>query len=108
MPNIDPNKMMFLADRATRHNQSKTILGNVVRLVAIQKSRRLRRRKRTVYVYHIVGTTEIIYNRSRHGIYFMSIAIRPQNKKNFFDVFVEPPLTEKEQKWLELYDYVLV
>jgi len=107
MPNIDPKKMSFLADRETHHSQHKTILGNVVRLVAIQKSRR-HKRKRTVYVYHIVGTTEIIYNRSRYGIFFMSIAIRPQNKKNFFDVFVEPPLTEKEKQWLERYDYVLV
>ncbi len=107
MPNIDPNKMMFLADRETRHSENKTILGNAVRLVAIQKSRRFKK-KRTVYVYHIVGTTEIIYNRSRYGIFFMSIAIRPQNKKNFFDVFVEPPLTEKEQKWLDRYDYELI
>jgi len=107
MPNIDPKKMMFIADRATRKHPHKTILGNAVRLVAIQKSRRFKK-KRTVYVYHIVGTTEIIYNRSRHGIFFMSLAVRPQNKRNFFDVFVEPPLTEKEEKWLERYDYVLV
>jgi len=100
--------MQFMADRETRWNENKTISGNAVRLVAIQKSRRLKRRKRTNYVYHIVGTTEIIYNRSRYGIFFMSIAIRPQNKKNFFDVFVEPPLTKKEQEWLDRYDYVLV
>jgi len=99
--------MQFLADRKSWRKQSKTIMGKPVRLVAIQESRRSRR-KRTNYVYHIVGTTEIVYNRARHGIYFMSIAIRPQNKKNFFDVFVEPPLTEKEQKWLERNDYVLV
>ncbi|KKN76239.1 hypothetical protein LCGC14_0372650 [marine sediment metagenome] len=108
MPNIDPNKMQFIADRETRRLENKTIAGNAVRLVAIQKSRRLKKRKRTNYVYHIVGTTEIIYNRSRHGIFFMSLAVRPQNKKNFFDVFVEPPLTEKEQEWLERYDYKLV
>lgn len=107
MPNIDPKTMMFVADKATHRLENKTILGNPVRLVAIQKSRR-HKRKRTIYVYHIVGTTEIIYNRSRHGIFFMSIAVRPQNKKNFFDVFVEPPLTDKEKEWLDLYDYKLV
>ena len=105
MPNIDPKTMMFVADRETHRLENKTVLGNPVRLVAIQKSRR---RKRTIYVYNIVGTTEIIYNRSRHGIFFMSIAIRPQNKKNFFDVFVEPPLTDKEKDWLARYDYELV
>lgn len=107
MPKIDPSKMQFLADRKTWHSLTKTISGNVVRLVAVQKSRRFLK-KRTIYVYHIVGTTEIVYNRSRHGIFFMAIAIRPQNKKNFFDVFVAPPLTEKEQEWLDRYDYRLV
>lgn len=107
MGTIDPSKLQFLADRNTWRSKTKTIQGNTVRLVAIQKSRRFRK-KRTIYVYHIVGTTEIIYNRSRHGVYFMSIAFRPQNKKNFFDVFVNPPLTKKEIEWLDRYDYVLV
>jgi len=108
MAKIDPSKLQFLADRDTWRSETKTILGDTVRLVAVQKSRRRFRKKRTNYVYHIVGTTEIVYNRSRYGVYFMSIAYRPQNKKNFFDVFVNPPLTEKEIEWLKRYDYRLV
>ena len=107
MSNIDPDTTWFRADRKTWKSEHKTISDSPVRLVAIQKSRR-GKRKRTVYVYHIVGTKEIVYNRSRHGVFFMSIAVRPQNKKNFFDVFVEPPLTEKQKDWLDRYDYVLV
>jgi len=47
------------------------------------------KKKRTIYVYHIAGTNVIIYNRARHGVYFMRIAFRPENVKKFFQIFVE-------------------
>jgi len=105
--NVAPDKLQFLVDRNTWHNEVKTINGKAVVLVATQKSRRTKR-KRTVNVFHVVGTNLIIYNRSRHGIFFMRIAFRPENMQQFFQTFVEPPLTAEEQIWLERYDYVLV
>ena len=105
--NVSPNQLQFLADRTTWHSELKTISGKPVVLVATQKSRRTKA-KRTVYVYHVVGTNLIIYNRSRHGVFFMRIAFRPENMQQFFQTFVEPPVTPEEQIWLERYDYVLV
>lgn len=105
--NADPAKLQYLADRVSWRRELKTIDGKPVVLVAIQDSRRTKS-KRTVYVYHIVGTNVIIYNRSRHGIFFMRIAYRAENMSNFFDTFVNPPLTPDEQLWLERNDYVLV
>jgi len=105
MANLDPNQMMFKADRP--YGDPATIGGMLVRHVATQQSRRTRR-KRTVYVYNIVGTNIIIFNRSRNGIYFMKMAVRPQNVKAFYDTFVNPPQTPQEKIWLERYDYVLV
>lgn len=105
--NVSPDQLSFLADRNTWRNEVKTINGKAVVLVATQKSRRSKA-KRTINVFHVVGTNLIIYNRSRHGIFFMRIAFRPENMQQFFQTFVEPPLTEAEQKWLKLYDYVLI
>jgi len=99
--------MFFLADKETWGRDEKTIAGNVLKLVAIQKSRR-KRKKRTVNVYHIANTNIIVYNRSRHGVYFMRMAMRPANIKRYFDVFVRPPLTDAERQWLRIYDYELV
>jgi len=105
MPNLDPNQMMFRAEYITPGFPH--INGMPVKHVATQESRRTKR-KRTVYVYHIVGTNIIVFNRSRDGIYFMKIAIRSQNVKAFYDTFVNPPQTPEERIWLERYDYVLV
>lgn len=107
MANLDPNQMMFRADKSTDKFHQKTIDGKEVKLVAQQDSRHTKR-KRTVNVYNIVGTDIIVFNRSRYGIYFMKIAIRPQNVKAFYDTFVNPPLTDAEKIWLKRYDYVLV
>jgi len=99
--------MFFRADRDTWGHDEKTIAGNVLKLVAIQKSRRSRK-KRTVYIYHIANTNIIVYNRSRHGVFFMRMAMRPANIARYFDVFVRPPLTLAEKQWLKSYDYALV
>ena len=103
---VDPNKTFFLADRTTWRGAIKTIDGNSVIHVATQVSRRTRR-KRTVHVYYIKGTNIVVYNRSRNGVYFMKMAIRPENVKAFYDTFVNPPQTPEERIWLERYDYVL-
>lgn len=103
---VAPSKLQYLADRDTWHKQIKQVNGSTVELVAIQESRRTKK-KRTNYVYHIAGTNVIIYNRARHGVYFMRIAFRPENVKKFFQIFVEEPLTDAEKQWLERYDYIL-
>lgn len=108
MGNLDPNSMMFRADRGSINRAVRTINGNAVKLVAIQKSRRRRRKGRTKYIWHIQNTNIVVFNKSKNGIYFMRMAIRIQNIKRYHDVFVVEPLTDKEREWLERYDYVLV
>ena len=107
MANLDTNAMMFRADRDTWNKPIKTIKGNAVRLVATRIPRNPRKYK-TVNIYHIQGTNLIVFNRSRDGVYFMRIAIRPENVRRFYDTFVRQPLTPKEKQWLDLYDYKLV
>ena len=104
---VDPNALMFRADRETRHQEVKKIDGQIVKHVATQESRRTRR-KRTVYVYNIEGTNIIVFNRGLHRNFFLKIAYRPQNMQNFFNTFVNPPLTDAEKDWLARYNYVLV
>jgi Zn/Cd-binding protein ZinT len=105
MARVDPNKMMFLADRNTYNRQVKKINGNRVRLVSIQESRR---NKRTSYIYHVENTKIIIFNQSRHGVYFMRIALRRKDAERYYDIFVNPPLTHDERVWLTHNDYVLL
>jgi hypothetical protein len=104
---LDPNTMMFKADFASRHEPQKTIEGNPVVLVATQDSKRTRRKKKTIYIYHIQGTDLIVFNQSRNGTRFMKIAIRPENVRRFYETFVKPPVTPEEKIWLERYGYVL-
>ncbi len=104
---IDHNKMMFRADRNTHNSVIKTIDGKRVIPVAIQKSRRSKK-KRTNWIYHIEGTNIIVFNRSRDGVYFMRIALRPSNINRYYNVFVNEPLTPDEIVWLNRYDYILI
>lgn len=106
--NVNPDKLMFIADRETWNTVPKTINGNTVKLIAIQPSPRTIRKKKNIYVYHIAGTNLIVYNQTKNGVYFMRMAIRPQNVSNYYDVFMRPPLTQKEKEWLERYGYQLV
>lgn len=98
---------MFRADKGTRTVAIKKIDGLLVKHVATQESRRTKRKK-TIYVYNIENTNIIVFNRGLTRNFFMKIAYRPQNMKNFFDTFVNPPQTEPEKDWLKRYDYVLV
>ena len=108
MGNIsNPSTMMFRADKETRLKLIKTVEGRAVIHVATQESTRTKK-KRTVYVYRIEGTRQIVFNRSRNGTRFMKIAMRVMDMKRFYDIFVQPPLSQKEQEWLALYGYSLV
>jgi len=100
------NLFYVLADRPSWNSPIKTIGGAKINHIAIQESRRSKK-KRTIHVYHIEGTNAIVYNRSRNGVYFMRIAIRPENVIQFYDVFVREPLTPEEKEWLERNDYVI-
>ena len=100
------NLFYVLADRPSWNSPIKTIGGAKINHIAIQESRRSKK-KRTIHVYHIEGTSAIVYNRSRNGVYFMRIAIRPENVIQFYDVFVREPVTPEEKEWLERNDYAL-
>lgn len=102
--NIDPNKTFFRSDS---RRGPITINGKEVVLIATQPSRRTRRKGRTNYIYNIVTTNVMVYNRSSEGRMFMRMALRPQNISRYYDVFVRPPLTKQEKVWLERYDYIL-
>jgi len=104
---LDPNSMMFRADRETRSQNQKTVDGRLVNHIASQPSRRTRRKKKTIHIYHIEGTNIVVFNQSENGIRFMKIAIRPENVRRFYDTFVKPPVTEPEQVWLDRYGYIL-
>lgn len=104
---INASKMMFRADRNTDNSVIRTIGGKRVILVAVQQSRRTKK-KRTNWIYHIEGTNIIVFNRSREGIYFMRMALRTANINRYYNVFVNHPLTENEMVWLQRYDYVLI
>jgi len=106
--NLDPNKMMFKADKHTTHSKQKTVNGMQVQHIAEQPSRRTRRKKKTIHVFNIEGTDLVIFNQSRDGVYFMKIAIRPENVKRFYETFVKPPVTPPEKIWLDRYGYELV
>jgi len=100
------NLFYVLADRPSWNSPIKTIGGAKINHIATQESRRTRK-KRTIHVYHIEGTNAVIYNRSRDGVYFMRMAIRPENVIQFYDTFVREPITPEEKTWLERYDYVI-
>ena len=102
--NIDPHKTFFRSDS---RSGPITINGKEVVLMATQPSRRRKRKGRTNYIYNIVTTNVMVYNRSSEGRMFMKMALRPQNISRYYDVFVRPPLTEQEKVWLERYDYIL-
>ena len=104
---VNPNALMFRADKEARTQTVKRIDGLHVNHVATQESRRTKRKK-TIYVYHIEGTNIIVFNRGLTRNFFMKIAFRPQNMKNFYNTFVNPPQTDAEKDWLKRYDYVLV
>ncbi len=104
---IDPNALMFRADKSTRQQMIKTVGGLIVKHIATQESRRTKRKK-TIYVYHIEGTNNIVFNRGLTKNFFMKIAYRPQNMQNFYNTFVNPPQTNVEKDWLTRYNYVLV
>ena len=104
---IDPKKMMFRADRNSYDSAIKTIGGKKVIPVAVQQSRRSKK-KRTNWIYHIEGTNIIVFNRSTEGIYFMRMALRTANINRYYNVFVNAPLTDDEIAWVEMYDYTLL
>ena len=104
---VNPNALMFRADKNTRDQAVKTIDGLHVKHVATQESRRTKRKK-TIYVYNIESTNIIVFNRGLTRNFFLKIAYRPQNMQNFYNTFVNPPQTDAEKDWLARYSYVLI
>ena len=104
---LDPQKMMFMADRDTWNKAPKTINGRKVKLVATRVPRNpLKYRK--VYVYLIEGTTTIVFNRSGQGVYFMKMGMTAQQIRRYYNIFANPPITKEEREWLDRNDYTLL
>lgn len=105
---MDSRSLAYFADTNSWSQDIKTIKGNQVILVAKQPSRRTQRKKKTVWVYWIKNTQEIIYNQSRNGICFMKMAADKTIMKLFFETFVQPPITPQEKSWLDLNGYEIL
>lgn len=97
-----------LADPETWKSLPKTLGGDEVILVAIQKSRRILRKGKTKYIYHRRNTKQIYWNRSENSILFLPMARLETNMKRYYDAFVDLPLTPKQEKWLSRNDYELL
>ena len=54
------------------------------------------------------GSGLVYWNRSRNGIVFYPMARTAENMVRYYDVFVKPPLTEKEKAWLKRDKYTLL
>ena len=97
-----------IADRSTWNNNTKTVGGNNMILIATQKSRRTLRKGKTKYIYLRQGSGKIYYNQSKGGVYYSPIAVNAIDMKKYLDVFINPPLTTPEKEWLNLNDYEMV
>ena len=97
---------MIIADRGTYNSTVKTVDGKPVILVATQPSRRTERKGKTSYIYHIRGTTDIMYNHNQNHPYWSLMHV-PGNTR-YYDIFVKAPLTPDEKSWLDLNGYRLV
>lgn len=102
---MSARNLTYIADRDTWDKEAKTINGNQVILVAKQPSKRTHRKKKNIWIYWIKNTQEIIYNQSRHGVYFMKIAANNTQMKLFYETFVQAPLTTAEKIWLDTNGY---
>ena len=99
--------MMFKrADRDSMSLPVKTVNGKYMVKIAEQRSPRLLRQSRVNHIYYLEGTQEIYYNRSRDGIIFIPMGFDSNQMKKYTDVFVTPPLTDKEKQWMATYSYI--
>ena len=95
-----------MADRnPDQDDPHQTVDGHRMVVVGQQvKSRKGRFR----HVYHMEGSGLVYWNRSRNGIIFYPMARTAENMVRYYDVFVKPPLTEKEKAWLKRNKYTLL
>lgn len=95
-----------IADRQTFHSIVKTVDGNAMILVATKTSRRTLRKGKTQYLYLMNGTKAIYYNQSKDGVLFVPMARHESNMKKHYDLYCVDPLTEAEQKYLDLHPHI--
>ena len=98
--------IIFHADTPSNASGKTTVDGHPLKLVATKQYTENKKRKK-IYVYHIQGTNLIVFSTRRNSTKFLRMAVRSQNKHKFYETFAVLPVTEKEQKWLDRYDYVL-
>lgn len=97
-----------LADPNTWKSKEKTLGGDKLILVAIQKSRRTLRKGRTKYIYHRESTKQVYYNRSKNGVVFLPMARLEKNMMRNYETFVDKPLSQNQKDWLVRNDYNLL
>lgn len=100
--------MSFLMADKPWDKEIKTVGGKAMVLVAIQENRRVKGKKKTIYIYNCNGTEHIYYTTARNGVVFRPIVNDLHDMKRQYEIFVEEPLTRKEHEWLALNDYQLV
>ena len=71
-------------------------------LIATQKTRIGTEKEKTNYIYHLEGTDGIYYNMDRNDYRFAAVCRREENMSKWYDALVKPPLTEAEQRWMQL------
>lgn len=99
--------LQVTADLESVTKKIKTVRGRPMILVGTWTTKR-RRQDEKIYIYHLEGTREIFYMHSRDGTVFMRIAVRRSDMERFYRTFVEPPLTQPEKDWAELYGYTVL
>ena len=97
-----------LADPESYKSSQRTLGGNKVILVAVQKSRRRLRKGKTKYIWHRENTNQVYWNRRMTSIVFLPMARLEKNMKKNYETFVNKPTTQKQKEWLSLSDYELV
>ena len=97
----------IIADRSTWYKEQKTIGNQKMVLVAIQKSRRILQKGKTKYVYLKSETSEIYYNQSKDGVFYLPIAYTTKDMEKYHHVFTNS-CTTKEEKWLKRNNYEII
>ena len=92
-----------IADRETYTSPIKKVKGKDMILVATKTSRRILRKGKTEYIYHMVGTKGIYYNQAKGGVVFFPIAKLEFDMKRHYELYCVEPLTPAELEYLKLY-----
>ncbi len=95
-----------IADRETYGKPVKTVGARAMILVATKTSRRILRKGKTQYIYHLEGTKGIYYNEAKNSALFVPMARRESNMKKHYDLYCIEPLCTAEREYLKLHPHI--